>query len=435
MNLLTAFKNCKPKKVKLAFTQAGIEYVSSLGESEHEYIYSEILNFSEWFNDPLSATFSLLCKQGSSVSVAFFFFDSAQSKLDSKIFPSNQMISFCPPEGTVYFRVALRVYGPAEDLLIAMLTGDNDTVLALMTKYNSFNQSPLRPEKFTYSEIQPLIFLETLFCDTESNASAIQKYLSYFKGLLGLIAKQQYRNFIWLIHISSDKGRAIDEIRKIVERLNLNRNTVINIYDHPAGGYQNEHETHIDRLRRPNSSYPELREKIFDNALEAAGIDLGEIAPDQIVVRIAIDDDDFVSPHYFTKIAELAAQQAPELNDETPQAVIGINRVWITHLTPGGNSVVHDVKFSRMMTGCKFSVARGIIPLTPYAIYERFEAVQNSAVREIPHKIFSLDKPIFSYNRHGGNYSNQNKKSYYDEHIATHQFKDHQELLEFIENF
>jgi len=88
-----------------------------------------------------------------------------------------------------------------------------------------------------------------------------------------------------------------------------------------------------------------------------------------------------------------------------------------------------------MMTGCKFSVARGIIPLTPYAIYERFEAVQNSAVREIPHKIFSLDKPIFSYNRHGGNYSNQNKKSYYDEHIATHQFKDHQELLEFIENF
>ncbi|NTY91302.1 hypothetical protein [Pseudomonas putida] len=435
MNLLTTFKNCKPKKVKLNFTHAGIEYISTLGESEHEYIYSEILNFSEWFNDPETATFSLLCKQGNSVSVAFFFFDSSQSKLDSKIFPSNQMISFNPPEGTVYFRVALRVYGPAEDLLIAMLTGDSDSVLALMTEYNSFNHTPLKAERISYSELQPLIFLETLFCDTESNSSAIEKYLSYFKGLIGLIAKQQYRNFIWFIHISSDKGRAIDEIRKIVERLDLNNNTVINIYDHPVGGYQNEHETHIDRLRRPNSSYPELREKIFDNALAAAGINRSDIAPEQILVRVAIDDDDFVSPHYFAKIAELATRQAPELNKQTPQIVIGINRVWITHLTPGGNSVVHDVKFSRMMTGCKFSISRGIIPLTPYAIYERFEEVQNSAVRDIPHKICSLDKPIFSYNRHGGNYSNQNKKSYYDEHMATHQFQSHKQLIEFIENF
>jgi len=434
MNLLTTFKNCKPKKVNLNFTDNGIEFISCLGESEHEYLYSEILTFSEWFNDPESATFSLLCKEGTSVSAAFFYFDASQSKLDSKIFPSNQMVSFSPPEGTVYFRVALRVYGPAEDLLIAMPTGDTNTVLALMTKFNSFNHSPLKAEKILYSELQPLILLETLFCDTESNTSAIAKYLSYFKGLIGLIAKQQYRNFIWFIHISSDKGRAIDEVRKIIERLDLQKNAVINIYDHPVGGYNNEHETHIDRLRRPNSTYPELREKIFDDALATAGINRADIDADQILVRVAIDDDDFVSPHYFSKIAELASQQALELNEDTPQAVIGINRVWITHLTPGGNSVVHDVNFSRMMTGCKFSVSRGIIPLTPYALYERFDAVQNIAGRVIPHKVCTLDKPIFSYNRHGGNYSNQNKKSYYDEHIATYQFKDHRALMEFIEN-
>ncbi|MBV4493357.1 hypothetical protein [Pseudomonas oryzicola] len=435
MNLINAFKNSTPN-VKLEHGDGGITCISTLGQTEHEYVYSDVLVFSEWFSDIESATFSLLCRNGTSISIAFFYFDANKTKIDSKIHPSNQMISFNPPEGTVYFRLALRVYGPTEDLLIAMPSGNNESVLAMMTAYNSFNYcAPEIEKKASFCNKTPLILLETLFCDTETNISAITKYLSYFKGLIGLVAKQDYKNFAWLIHVSSDKGRAIDEIRKSIERLQLQGNTILNIYDHPADGYKNEHETHIDRLRRPNSTYPELREKIFTSALSAAGIAPEKISPEQLLIRVAIDDDDFISPHYFSKIVELAVQEAKDLDEENPQTVIGINRIWTTYLTPGGNSVVHDVVFSRMMTGCKFSVGRGMIPLTPYAIHERFEDVQNIAGRSIPHKIFKLEKPIFSYNRHGGNYSNQNKKSYYDEHIGTYQFKNHEELITFIENF
>lgn len=435
MNLISAFKNSTPN-VKLDHGNDGIKCTSVLGETGHEYVYSDVLVFSEWFSDSETATFSLLCRSGTSISIAFFFFDANKSKIDSKIHPSNQMISFTPPEGTVYFRLALRVYGPTEDLLIAMPTGNTESVLAAMTAYNSFNYYAREAEnKIVFSSESPLILLETLFCDTETNTSAITKYLSYFKGLISLVAKQEYKNFTWFIHISSDKGRAIDVIRKFIERLELQRNTVINIYDHPVGGYKNEHETHIDRLRRPNSTYPELREKIFASALSSAGIDPNNISPSQVIVRIAIDDDDFISPRYFSKISEIAEQEVNNLTVDAPQAVIGINRLWTTYLTPGGNSVVHDVVFSRMMTGCKFSVGRGLIPLTPYAIHERFEDVQNIAGRSIPHKIHNLDKPIFSYNRHGGNYSNQNKKSYYDEHIGTYQFNEHKELIDFIESF
>lgn len=435
MNLINAFKNGTPN-VKLEHGDDGIKCISTLGQTEHEYVYSDVLVFSEWFSDIESATFSLLCRSGTSISIAFFYLDANKSKIDSKIHPSNQMISFNPPEGTVYFRLALRIYGPTEDLLIAMPTGNTESVLATMTAYNSFNYyAPELESKTASSSSYPLILLETLFCDTETNISAITKYLSYFKGLIGLVAKQEYRNFTWFIHVSSDKGRAIDEIRKSIERLNLQNNTVLNIYDHPAGGYKNEHETHIDRLRRPNSTYPELREKIFESALSTAGFDSHTIASDQILIRVAIDDDDFISPHYFSKIVELAEQESKNLDEVNPQIVIGINRLWTTYLTPGGNSVVHDVIFSRVMTGCKFSVGRGLIPLTPYAIHERFEDVQNIAGKSIPHKICHLDKPVFSYNRHGGNYSNQNKKSYYDEHIGTYQFKSHKELINFIESF
>ncbi|WP_162947762.1 hypothetical protein [uncultured Pseudomonas sp.] len=406
---------------------------SRLAEGVHAYVYSDLISVESLECDADECFIFLRGQSNISLIAVLVFFGSSGEKLSGGSSPANQVGRIEIPKNATHFKIALRLMQVGVAEIYSFDVGRMDKIKKVVAESNSFNykESLMLPRDYK-SKVSlkiPLIVVETVFCDTETDPHVMSRYLSYFVGLIHCVGTQKYNNFIWFIHVSDDKGRAVDVIRSAIERFGLSHKVYLNIYSHPKEGYGNEAEVHIDRIRRPNSTYPERRDNLFSGAVQKSGFYKESELEGCVVIRVALDDDDFITASHFELLQSLGSKYSAEIDNTLLTVLISINRLFVSYFLPNGNVDVCDVEFSRAMTGCKFSVSKGAYPRSPFSITERFDEVDRSRP-EVLYVEHSQNLPSFSYNRHGDNLSAQNKSLYYKDEHAVVTFASHAKMLE-----
>ncbi|MFJ2678398.1 hypothetical protein [Pseudomonas sivasensis] len=430
--MIELFSGKTSKDVEVCFAGGVLTCTSKLEEGIHTYIYSDFILLDDLNFDVNDCFVFLRARSNISLTAVLVFFDSNRAKLTGGSSPANQSGKIDVPNEAVYLKIALRFMQVGVAEIYSFDVGSLSEINKVVAQCNSFNYKELKFLTDNYrakvSLAVPLVVVETVFCDTETDLDILSRYLSYFVGLITCVSSQNYSNFIWFVHVSSDKGHAIDLIRATVERVGLGGKVYVNIYSHPKDGYGNENEVHIDRLRRPNSIFPELRDKLFSAALEKSGFYKSEELDKCVVARLALDDDDFITAHHFDSVQSLALECSKEIDEKLSTVLIGLKRIFVSHFLPDGKVEVADVEFSRAMTGCKFSVSIGDYPRSAFSITERFDEVDKDRA-DVKYFEFDGNKPSFSYNRHGNNFSGQNKSFYYKKEYGVSMYSSHSDML------
>lgn len=431
--MIELFSGKTSKEVEVSLSNDVLICTSRLEEGVHTYLYSDVLSVDDLHCDADDCFVFLSAQSNISLTAVLVFFDADNKKLASGSSPANQSGKIEIPPEAAYFKAALRFMQSGVAEIYSFNIGSLSKISRVIAQCNSFNHAAFKwvssDYRATVSLAIPLIVIETVFCDTETNADVLNRYLSYFVGLIYCVSSQNYSNFIWFVHVSSDKGQAIDAIRRVIERVGLGSKVYINIYSHPKDGYGNEHEVHIDWVRRPNSTFPEHRDRLFSAALEKSGFFPARELEKCVVVRLALDDDDFITARHFDSIQRLALEHASVLTDKRLTVIVGMKRIFVSYFLANGKVEVADVEFSRVMTGCKFSVSIGAYPRSAFSITERFEEVDRDRA-DVMYVETAENSPSFSYNRHGGNFSAQNKRLYYTHEYGVSAFSSHAQMLE-----
>ena len=410
MRFLDLFSEVEKEGVRLSVEGGKVELSASLPRERHEYIYATT-NVSLDHLAASSVSLMLLSGPGLSVAGVVLFYDKGCERIGGKVFSTNQLESMEIPAGAVSAKVGLRVQGSGVSHILDFYLGEPSLVNRSINQRGGLDFGNFLPERtLTYDTDTPLVFIETVFCDVEKSQAVLDRYMSFFYGTIKSIARQTYRNFIWIINVSADKRGVIERIKMAITLAGLEGRAVVNIYEHPNEGYGNEGDTHIDRLLKPNVALPHRREFLFKKAInEGGGIDLDHHSG-QVLIRLGIDDDDFFFPTHIQSLVEFVQTKLGGGEDFSGQAIFASRRLCVSYFFPEGSVEVYDVTFDRFVTGCKCSVAVGAFPCSPFSISEKIEAVSKSS-----YQFFEVEssKPTFSYNRHGVNLSSQSKQHFY----------------------
>lgn len=415
------FGNYVSKEFDLTVQEESLLISSRMLNGKHNYHYSSFVKLQD-IGRPSCLAFCLVADNGVSLSLAIVFYDGNREKVGGGVFPVNQLNTIETPKEAVFFKYALRMVGAFNACVRKILIGDESSISQEVNNIFSF------PELTNFPLDQaPLILVETLFCDVERDQVIIERYLSYFSVLIQLMRRQIYKKYYWMISISSDKHRAIEIIRERVSRLDMSRQVFLNIYEHPATGYNVHEDDHIDRLRKPNATIPEYREihtERFRNWLIEKDVSFEKLT----IVRLAIDDDDFVSSLHLCNVASAAHSVARAGRDT--MSFVSFDRIGIIYNDFGGFTV-DEVLFSKMLTGAKFAVREGDLPTSPFAITENFPAEEGLLGGVFYTKVTPWITTFF-YNRHGANLSNANKRAFYIQSISERRIESPAELIAFI---
>lgn len=430
--MIGLFSDRSTKNVKICFLGGVLICESTLEEGVHTYIYSDLISIDGLGCDVDDCYVFLRAQSNISLNATLVFFGGNKEKLSGGSSPANQAGKIEVPVGAAYFRIALRFMQAGSAEIFSFDIASLENINKIISESNSFHYKDLEVFSNDYrskvSLKSPLIVIETIFCDTEKNSDVLFRYLSYFVGLISCVGAQNYGNFIWFIHVSSDKGCAIDVIRSAIERVGLGSRVYLNIYTHPKEGYGNEGEVHIDRIRRPNATYPERRDNLFSSAIKGAGFYESSELEDCVVIRVALDDDDFITRTHFETLQSLGLEHSKKIDEKLLTVIISLNRIFVSHFMPNGKVDTFDVEFSRALTGCKFSVSVGDYPRSAFSISERFDEVDQSRP-EVLYVECVQNEPSFSYNRHGGNLSGQNKNFYFKKEYGALKFSSHAQMI------
>lgn len=381
----------------------------------HKNFYSDFIGVSE-----LPGGFLLFLSNflGLSIGIQFFFEDDPLSVSYS---PANQLQDFDVPESANKFRLIFRFSESVENAVISYLKFERKSfLLEELGNRLSFPDvlhciSDQRVGFRGFDTKNPIILMETLFCDTETDDLILRRYFSYFCGLFGTVVSQEYGNYIWFIYVSSDKESILKKIKSLVDKFYLNNKVYVIGYDHPVDGYNTHSEEHIMRRRAPNRTIPSRRDSLFQKAL--ASLQAVDLSDFDIIVRIGVDDDDFFTARHLANVSAYAMNLSDLLNPDIGEALVGFRNLMCAYYFPTGEVIVDTVKFSRVVHGSKFSVAKGRIPSSPFPIKERFEEYSESG------KVLLFDvednEPGFVYNRHGNNFSTQRKNHFYLDRLSV----------------
>jgi len=237
-----------------------------------------------------------------------------------------------------------------------------------------------------------------------------------------------------IIHISEDKNRQISELNELLSGINLTEKVFINPYSHPENGYGNENEDHIDRKLKPNATYPNLRDKLFDECIKNRNALNNVLKKSEIIIRGVLDDDDFISECFLKHIIDSATNIITQKSINT---FIMVNkRILVSYFNSSSQAItVHDVIFDRVINGCKYSVSTSLkrLPLHPFAISETVnsEIISKRGIIDV-FDISNYKKnecKLFSYNRHLMNLSNNSKSFFYTELLTKRDFNNHLDFL------
>lgn len=427
--LLQFFSNVEKDFFNLSVSQSGLKVFSSLCDDKHEYIYAPT-KLAVKSKAGTSVSLALLAGAGLSISGVIIFYDDSENRVGGKIFTNNQLDVVEVPASAVTARIGVRIHGAGSCDILDFFIGDFDGANRLINKRSSLTFDTFFPrEAVSYKTSRPLVFIETVFCDTEQRIAVIDRYMSFFYGTIKSISRQYYDNFIWIIHISSDKGDFIQRISMAVSLMGIGSKVIINIYDHPEKGYENAGETHIDRLLRPNTTISYRREFLFRKAICENQLQGLVDQANLLIIRLGLDDDDFLLPGHLETLVCEVEKKNKYARDCKRKLIFTSRRIYVTHFYPDGSVEIYDVTFDRYMTGCKCSVAKGGFPDSPFSISEKLEDI--SKTKNIVVETGSL-KANFSYNRHGVNLSNQSKKYFYRQIHACHTFSSVRSALSFL---
>lgn len=423
--MIKYFSDLTTAETSLERKDDSLYVVSKLDENSHNYIYSDFIAIHELDTDITSVSALGVVDNAKGISLAVIFFDGQKKKLGGKIVPFNQKSIIDIEEDSAYIKIGLRVQGRGVFTVYdILLSSDSDLAL----KSRDIFSFPIlecceKNEGFSsFSRIsQPLITIETIFCDVERDIVKLDRYFSYLRVLFRLIEVQHYQNFYWMILISSDKAVYIQQLLGMLKDSNIKNKVFINIYEHPVSGYGNEGEANIDRLLKPNVTTPELREKhssVFIDWITQQE----KVSHDQVVVKLALDDDDFISPRHFAVIADSAI--SIDQKDRSSSTFVGIRYIGVVYHEYKG-AQLDKVHFTKTMNGAKFLVSNGLGAGSPFAIPEDFPDNERYIHYNAPY-------PTFFYNRHAFNLSASGKSHFYQELVSSQSFESSEALLAHI---
>ena len=118
-----------------------------------------------------------------------------------------------------------------------------------------------------------LIWLDTIFCDAETDAQVIDRYMARFMVTLQSIGRQRIpksSDIRLTVHLSREKPHLAPEIQSAFDSFTNEISAFCNIhfYEHPAEGYGVPAGSHIDQLKNPNKQ-PGRRERLFADSSQA----------------------------------------------------------------------------------------------------------------------------------------------------------------------
>lgn len=428
------------KRIALEHLKDSLEFHCELKDASHDYIYTDFMSCVD-FDPSLGLAYLAYSNQVSSdsLSCVILFFDGFGEKIDGFVGPVNQVHNIMIPSGAVQYKLGLRFAASGRFCLYGFYLGSSEYIARVTGELNVFKFSMgefLKWRNFTGDPLQldkPLIILETLFCDTEMNDDILRRYHSFFEGLFVSVSCQSYRNFLWFIYVSRDKSYYIDEIQKRIDEFGVADRVLVIEYDHPNSGYGTECDSHIDKSRRPNATIPSRREELFDIGVKGARLDLSNF--NDVLIRLAVDDDDFLSSQYFLNIVDCVVQYRNKLVS-IDELIFGFKNISCAYYFGNGNVRVDSVTFAKIVTGAKFSCSVTKVPRSPYSLSEHIDDYKQSPspVLGVEYVVVSDNTVGFSYNRHGQNFSNQNKRSHYIESKSVTIFPDHQSYLMYLVN-
>lgn len=355
----------------------------------------------------------------------------ADGKVSANILQVYQRNRIPIPENAVSFQLGFRITGPGTFHVKDFFLGNDHSVATKVSQLMMFNEGALpatsntRPA--TKIEQPPVIMMETVFCDTETSPHILDRYFSFLLANVHTLSRSTYPDWYWAIYISSDKIAFFDRLNSTIQASGLGNHIFAISFSHPEEGYGNESEQHIDRLRRPNSSFPYRRQYLKDIFVSTVP---QLLESSRLIARLSLDDDDFIAPEHFWNIA-LAAEKWAPLLDSADAVAIGFNRIAVSYFSYDGNVETDDVEFTRILTGNKFYIANDFsIDWSAYGIPETFPEEMHSTDGKIIYRIEKLESPTFSYNRHGDNFSGSGKATYYSTLYSSAQYTSHQKMLD-----
>lgn len=267
------------------------------------------------------------------------------------------------------------------------------------------------------------IILETVFCDTEKNDTILIRYWSFFKTQIYIFSKNKYNiNVSWVIHISDDKLDYIQKIKDIIQLLRI-KNIYINTYKH-SNYVNSKTNLSIDKQKKPNLFSP-FYEVLFNNFLKKLPENFEE---DSFIIRLGLDDDDFLSNHHYLKIVNVIQKYKKQIRF-SDELYFGFTECNIVYYKINGSIQLKQQILHRIMTGNRFVASYSKIPSTsPFSLTEDFLNQDNRYVT------VESNAPTFYYNRHGNNLSNNSKDHHAKSDLLEIEFKNHLELLNHIIN-
>lgn len=277
-----------------------------------------------------------------------------------------------------------------------------------------------------------LVWLDTIFCDAETDAEILERYMARFMMTLQSIGQQRVSrdtDLRLVVHLSRDKSLLAPKIQAAFDRFTngLRATSTIHFYDHPAQGYGVPEGSHVDRLKNPNKQSGR-RERLFADA--SRGLNFGDYSA---VVRISMDDDDLYLPGHLDQISALA----DDVLQETPNSpsALGMYQCYLAHVGDDA-SRMERVSFNRVIPGNKFFVVpsnrfSNLADYSPWSIPEYIddEAAEAFMARGIRLTLARNNLPTFIYMRRSFNLSRQSKEHFIDAVHESRTFANEMDLV------
>lgn len=219
--------------------------------------------------------------------------------------------------------------------------------------------------------------VETIFADTEVRPEPLDRLLTRFRATVDSLVAQDVPEDVCclsIIYCSVDKSLELFSIAQMIVEANTQGRRISFLlvpYSHPAEGYPEPSNGHIDARVLPNKYYADRARGLFDRAFSR--ILLESRVDWTTCIRMAIDDDDVWTPWAVREIVR-HAHAILETNGRSVRA-IGLSKQHIYYPLESGR--LDRVDLEVCLTGSKFFVSKSwnsVANLTPWMLPERFSA-------------------------------------------------------------
>lgn len=358
------------------------------------------------------------------VQLCFHFIDKNGQVIHKSLYKSGEILHFTSPENTSHISMFLRV--SKGSATVSKIVVGKEQELQSVTDDKSIFSADFDYSHVVKLPIESVFIVETVFCDIETRDAVLDRYFSFLMAQAKLFSALRNSSVFWVVHISHDKQRYIQSLNSIIAENALQYNIFVNVYEHPAQGYFNKKDKHIDRLMKPNVTYPSLRDRLFDQAVYLIQGKY-DASTTRRYIRGVLDDDDFLNPAVFSCIERYC--KGIENYYQSEEYILFNRKIRVAYFEQNGCVTVDKVLFRRSVSGCRFSVGLNKFSVHPFGISESVTASDDSEQLRLDISEVDGVSYSFTYNRHVGNLSNHQKNHHYVNLIASESFMSHNDFV------